>query len=45
MSQNTILNPEIINNPDDSISTITQPEVINNPDLLEPDAQDIEDAN
>jgi hypothetical protein len=45
MSQDTILNPEIINNPDDSISKITQPEVINNPDLLEPDVQDIEDAN
>jgi hypothetical protein len=34
-NSNNILNPEIINNPDQIGSTILNPEVINNPDLTE----------
>lgn len=34
-NSNNILNPEIINNPDQIGSTILNPEVINNPDLIE----------
>lgn len=34
-NSNNILNPEIINNPDQIGSSILNPEVINNPDLIE----------
>ncbi len=37
-NSNNILNPEIINNPDQIGSTILNPEIINNPDLTEEDS-------